>query len=129
MFVTLLTSKKNPFSSLFGPADRGGRLSVTRGQLLDESLKTLALFPMDYTHPEVDWTGRIAIRVANRNDIDRALNAFRLYRGGYGYPAGYDEDLRRFRSLLESRAPGDLSAEVTIDPPLSADVDVVRQAA
>ena len=127
--VTLATLRKNPFHLAFGPADESGRVEVSRDDLILEGRKTADAFPMDYGHPEGDWSGRLVVEPMNRADIERALSAFELWQAGLDFPAGYRDGLHAFSERLGHHVGEALDARVEIDPPQSADVIVPEKAA
>jgi hypothetical protein len=121
--ITLDNVRKNSFHLYFGPADDEGRLEVTREDLLEEPIKDVHLFPMDYAHPEGDWGGRIIVKPLGRGDVSRALDAHGEWsQAGVEYEAGYVEGLHELDERLRARAGVVLTADVEIDPPVSADV-------
>ena len=87
--VTLVTTRKNDFRSMWGPTDAAGKLTVTRQELLDEGMKDREFFLMDYGHPELDFSGEIRLRVAREADLGRALAAYAQFSPGFPYRTGY----------------------------------------
>ncbi len=107
--VTLHTNFKNDFSSIWGPADRDGNLTIRRSQLIEEGEKDKSLFIVDYGHPESDFNGRITLKVMNEESIKRAQSAFEQFSKSHQYPAGYE---LRLKNGLE-RCPEKPKIEVT----------------
>jgi hypothetical protein len=114
MFVTLkfLVARKNPYNLVFGPSDEQGRIVVTRDQIIGEAKKSLDLFLMDYGDLETEWTGKLRVTPMNRESIERALSAVRLFRRVHKYPPGFEEALRAAAAVLAQMSEAGVSATV-----------------
>ena len=113
---------KNSCQLVFGPADEAGRIEVTRGDLLQEGKRLVDLSPMDYTHPEGDWSGRIVINPLNRTDIERALAGYETWASAGGYPSDYARGLRALDEVLSANEGAALRVRVEVTPVGSAEV-------
>ena len=92
--VTLVATRKNNFHSTWGPTDDSGRLTICRQDLIEEGEKDGELFLMDYGHPEQDFSGQIEVRVAQKEDIERALKAYAEFSPYTPFRPGYEAMLR-----------------------------------
>jgi len=127
MFVmlTFVMARKNPFNLLFGPSDGRGEIEVTRDQILEEANKSMELFLMDYADIESYWTGKLKVTPMNRDAVERALSAYRLFRG-YNYPSGYEENLRTADASLVRLREMELTATVDCKTPHPIEVESIR---
>jgi len=127
MFVmlTFAMARKNPFNLLFVPSDRGGGIEVTRDQILEEAHKSMDLFLMDYADIESYWTGKIKVTPMNREAVERALSAYRLFRK-CKYPPGYEENLRTAHAALVQFREMELKAIVDCETPDPIEVESIR---
>ena len=107
-------SQKNPYQLAFGPSNSEGNIRVTADQIRKEALKVNQLFVMDYAPLEAFWTGTIRIVPLNREALQRALSAARLFRR-YEYPPGYQDLLLAAAAILSKSAGTKLSATVQCD--------------
>ena len=92
--VELLATRKNNFSSYWGPTDAEGKVCIERAELVIEGEQEGELFLMDYGHPEKDFAGQIRISVASRDAIARALKAFGEWSGCFPFRSGYETMLK-----------------------------------
>jgi hypothetical protein len=128
VMLKFLTAKKNPYDLVFGPSDEQGRIVVMRDQIIGEARKTLELFLMDYGDLETEWTGKLRVTPMNRESIERALSALRLFGRVHEYPPGYEESLKAADALLAQRGEADLIATVQCETeePISVETTSVR---
>jgi hypothetical protein len=76
--LIVTVAHKNNFSVIAGPADTDGAIWVTREEILKSGEQDVTAFPMDYSHPEKDWTGSLLIEVMNSSGVDLARRAHEL---------------------------------------------------
>ena len=131
LFATLkfATARKNPFNMVFGPSGDTGEIEATRDQILKEAQKSRNLFLMDYGDLETEFTGQLTVTPMNRQSVEGALKAYRLFTGNYEYPANYEEMLHRAHAILTGLAGSQLTATVSCEPDKSAVVETVPVAA
>jgi hypothetical protein len=79
---------------------------------------------MDYDHPEGDWDGRLIVKLLNVREIETALEGHQVWGDVVAYPRGYVESLLSLREVLEQNPGALLTADVQLEPPLSAEVTV-----
>jgi hypothetical protein len=129
VILKFLTARKNPYELAFGPSNERGTIEVSRDQILSEARKVVDVFPTDYWNIEVDSTGLLRVTPMNRESLDRALSAFRLYRGGYDYGTGYQESLRAADHTLAQRGEAEMTVTVQFDAQEPVTIETVRVAA
>ena len=114
MFVVIriMTTRKNNFGLGFGPTSAEGQLLITRDDLLLEADKDKRFFIMDYGHPEADFAGEIVVSPLNRDALQRAVEAYDLYKDAWSYPPDYLENIQRAQNILEQLRPIKLSVKV-----------------
>lgn len=130
MFVMLrfVMARKNHFDLLFGPSGQGGEIEVTREQVLEEAHKSMELFLVDYSDIESYWTGKLQVTPLNRDAIERALSAYRLFRR-YRYPPQYEEKLRAADAALVQLRDAELTVAVHCETPDPIEAVSIRVAA
>jgi hypothetical protein len=113
--VRIAASRKNDFSSAFGPTDATGTIAVTRSELLREAERDRQFFIMDYGHPELDYAGVIYVTPMNREALGRAVQAYHQFQAHTQYPPLYAERLQEARRTLEGLAPAVLHLDLTVE--------------
>lgn len=121
-------ARKNHFDLLFGPSGQGGEIKVTSEHVLEEAHKSMELFLMDYADIESYWTGKLEVTPLNRNAVERALSAYRLFRR-YKYPPGYEENLRAADAALVQLRDAELTVAVHCETPDPIEAVSIRVAA
>lgn len=117
MFIItrIMTSRKNDFGLGFGPTDVQGQLAITRDDLLREAEKDKRFFIMDYGDPEADFSGELVVSPLNSDALERAVEAYHLYKEVWPYPPSYLEQIQQAQRMLELLRPSKLSVEVKHD--------------
>ncbi len=87
--VELVATRKNNFWSTWGPTDVQGKVTIRGQELLDEGLKDRDFFLMDYGHPDADFSGQIRLRVATKDDLQRAIKAYGEFSPYCAFRPGY----------------------------------------
>jgi hypothetical protein len=123
--LTFVMARKNSFDLLFGPSHEAGEIEITREQVLEEARKSMELFVMDYADIESYWTGRLRVTPMNRDAVQRALSAYRLFRK-YEYPPGYEDKLRAADAALARVPEVELTAVVNCEASEPIDIETVR---
>jgi hypothetical protein len=80
---------------------------------------------MDYADIESYWTGKLKVTPMNRDVVERALSAYRLFRG-YKYPPGYEKNLRTADTTLVPLREMELTAKVDCETPDPIEVESIR---
>ena len=111
MFATLKfeCSVRSSYSFVFGPSDESGRIHITREQVLVEAKKCQDFFIMDYANIELGWTGTLVVTPMNRDAIEGALSAARLYRR-FPYAENFMELLEMANAALGHSPLAELTA-------------------
>jgi len=127
IFVMLrfVMARKNHFDLLFGPKDSRGEIEITREQVLEEAHKSMELFLMDYADIDNFWTGRLEVTPLNRDAVERALSAYRLFRN-YKYAPEYEENLRAADAVLAQLRDAELAGTVLCETPDPVEVVSIR---
>jgi hypothetical protein len=87
--VGLVATRKNDFTSVWGPSDRLGKIIITGRDLLADAKQSAKLLIMDYGDPERDFSGKIRLRVMRKEDVDAALKAYEQFSPHISYRSGY----------------------------------------
>ena len=127
-FLSFGMSRKNAHHFIFGPSNAEGQIEVTGQQILKESRKNQDLFIMDYAHLPSFWTGSITVSPMNREALQRALYACRLFRK-FEYPPNYEQDLLAAEAMLGRTPDAELSITVLCEPKEAAKIQPVRVSA
>ena len=127
--VTVKAAHKNDFGVVAGPADSDATIAVTREEILSWGEQDVNTFPMDYSHPEKDWTGRVLIEVMNSESVDRARRAYDLFGAHLSFPPDYEAGLREYAISLQDIGGQSLTSNVQILPPDSAVLELKEQIA
>ena len=105
------SSRKNHFHyTLF--VDRDGFAEVSAEELLRTFDEDRSIFMMDYDDPRLVFTGRITATVMSTCELERALGAFDLYRGGFSFPIGYEDNLRL--AIARGQDPEQFHVEIEV---------------
>ncbi len=123
--LTFVMARKNSFDFLFGPSNEAGEIEITRDQVLAEARKSMELFVMDYANIESYWTGRLRVTPMNRDAVQRALSAYRLF-SKYEYPPAYEAKLRAADAALAEVPEVELTAVVKCETSEPIEVEAVR---
>jgi hypothetical protein len=83
-------SEKNDLTYIVFLNDKG-YAEVTIKELLRSFDEDRKLFLMNYKGPRSFFTGRVDPCVMNREEIDRAIDAYEHFKGGYIFPPKYLE--------------------------------------
>lgn len=86
-------SKKNDFSyTIFVGND--GLAEISAEELLTKFDATSSFSLMDYADPRANFSGKITAEVLSNSDLQRAIEAFEMFRGYFKFPADYEQNLR-----------------------------------
>ena len=100
-FLITLPTPKNPLSLLpVGPSDSLGEHHLSRETLARLYADAGRDGIMDYGPPR----GELHVRVANRDDIARLREGYRLWHSSLSYPDGYERLLDAVELTLRPRA-------------------------
>lgn len=124
VLLTFVMARKNNHDLVFGPSDKSGDICVSGDQIRSGARKNVEFFLMDYADVESFWTGMLRITPMNRQAVERALSAFRIFRR-FKYPPGYEEMLQRADATLKKFPKAKLEARVHIEPPGSFTVEMM----
>ncbi len=87
-------TSKNSYSFIFGPTNHDGCAVLQKQTILKEATAQLNLALMDY-HPLAGvFDGLISLKPMRDEKIIKALDAYKLYRNLFPYPADYEKSLR-----------------------------------
>jgi hypothetical protein len=85
---------------------------VTGDELLSWCQAQAGLALMDYVSPVGGLDGVIGVEAVNLEDIDRAVEAHRMFAGFTPYPPGYEESLACLKDRLLGSPSGLLQVKV-----------------
>jgi hypothetical protein len=84
---------RNTYRVVIGPTDENGVATVTRDEICHEAKALMQMAMMDYEPLEQTFSGQIGIEVMCRDHIERALEAFSIYKTHCQFPIGYEGKL------------------------------------
>ena len=105
---------KNDFNLMVGPTDEKGEIIVLWAEIEKNILWLANNFPIDYTGIK-DFTGKINVKIANPEDIVRALNGYAMFLGAHPYPPNYTENLEKSKLLIENLDISSISFTIAHD--------------
>jgi hypothetical protein len=110
VLLQLEMSRKNHYSTIVF-LDRHGHAEIDGSNLLRQFREDLAAFPMDYVDPVAGFTGKITAVSLRREEIGRALAAYRIYKNMLTFPEGYLKALLKARRRVTGRRDGKVRTE------------------
>ena len=105
--------EKNAFSYLVF-LDSHGDAEISGEELLRAFDEERNIFIMDYIDPRIGYTGKMDCRMLDPNELQRALDAFQMFRGKMSFPANYEEHLRA--ELQNKRNPKNYQLQASTVP-------------
>lgn len=112
--LTLRMRRKNDFEAWVNPTNSKGESRITWNEIMSQVREEIKIAQMDYGHLEADFAGEVIATPVNRNDIERALEAYDLYRGATKYPRGWKRQLQQAGEFLREFSP-DARIEVEVE--------------
>lgn len=107
------TEHKSPFSLLPQPVDDGGRVVLSREEIVAAAKENKRLFPKDFGHLEKHGTGRVELWILGERELRLAHAAHELLSERATFPEAYPERLERGEAALERYA--DHEVVVTVE--------------
>ena len=111
--LTIVTTFKNNFHLLFGATADDGKLVITRNRIISEALRDQELFVMDYGDPESHFSGEIVVSILGKKAIERAIDAYYIFKDAIGFPPDYLGQLHRAHKILAALEGKEISLDVT----------------
>lgn len=91
--VTLFADTKNNYSVFLPPTNSEGKTNVSLMYLKDSVENDRKLFLMDYATPFEDLAENCQLSLLSEDAIQRALDAYELFKDSTEYPENYQNEL------------------------------------
>jgi hypothetical protein len=93
-------SCKNVYTMIIGPTDNEGFVEITHQKIIEDANKQLDLALMDYQAIEDVFTGVVVLNIMTKGELQRAIDAYELFKNYYTYRSNYEENLHQAIKLL-----------------------------
>lgn len=107
---------KNVYRFNVGPSDSQGNIIICKADMLARSKMEYELAIMDYLPLEVGFSGKISVKIMNKQDVCEAINAYETYKTEYLYQEQYKQGLIDSIGIIEAINIDEAVLEVDVQP-------------
>lgn len=112
----LKTTRKNPYTILFGPTNRDGCACLDRAAIIRQADSQLNLALMDFDPLEKAFSGVVRVAIMQEGDVQNALHAYELFKGVANFTDHYEDDLKAALAAVRHTDASKLNVRVKVEP-------------
>lgn len=112
----LRTTRKNPYTIIFGPTNRDGHASLDRATIIRQADSQLNLALMDFDPLEKAFSGVVRVTVMREGDVQNALQAYQLFKGAVNFTDHYEDKLKAALTTVRHTDANKLNVQVKVEP-------------
>lgn len=112
----LRTTRKNPYTIIFGPTNRDGCARLDRATIIRQANNQLNLALMDFDPLEKTFSGVVRVTVMQEGDVQNALQEYELFKGAANFTDHYEDDLKAALTTVRHTDANKLNVRVEVEP-------------
>jgi hypothetical protein len=85
--------------------------------MISEALRDQELFVMDYGDPERHFSGELAVSIFGKKAIERAIDAYSIFKDPIAFPAEHLDQLHRAHKILTALEGKEILLDVAQSEP------------